>query len=85
MYETMTVPGENADVDAFNLLNAVLRNNWLAASAVSQHGDYEQMLATMTAWLSIVLLGLAPEDRDHILGHFRSIITEGDDAKVIAL
>jgi hypothetical protein len=76
MYENMSVPGENADADAFNLLSAVMHNDWFAAQVISEHQPHghEKMLATMTAWLSIVLLGLDPDDREHILAHFRDVL-----------
>ena len=76
MYENLSVPGENADADAFNLLNAVMRNDWFAAQLISEHQPHghEGMLATMTAWLSIVLLGLDPADCEHILEHLRDVI-----------
>ena len=72
--QDMTCPGDNPDVDAFNLLNAVLANNWLAAQAISEHGDPEEMLATIVAWLAIALESMSDTARAAFIARMRALV-----------
>ncbi len=70
------VPGDNARADAVNLILAAVNGQDRMAELIvnrQPNGDLENLLGTVTALAVIVLGGIEPGMRDHVLTHFASI------------
>lgn len=75
------VPGENAEVDAYNLLLASLTNHDLWFNSVIEHqANMRQMgdvLAVVTAWLTLMYQNMTTAQRELMLKLTREVAREG--------
>jgi hypothetical protein len=71
------VPGQDASRDAFNILQAVRHDDPLMVRMIMEHQTSEwgteDIMATMTAWLALVLRAMPAECAEHFVGHLRDI------------
>lgn len=76
-YYISQVPGEDADRDAFNLLQAIRHDDKLMASLMIRHqitdDGLEKMVATLAAWLTIALRATPEKYANITVAHFRAI------------
>jgi hypothetical protein len=77
-YYVESVPGDNSRADAVNLLLASLDGNDLFPETIvdrQPEGCLIPILGSMTAMFMILLMSVHPDDREHIVGHFREHAT----------
>jgi len=75
-----SVPGDSADADAYNILQAGLAGNWLYVKTIMDHqvdpSGAESILAVVLAWMVIVLKGFPSGTMHHITNHLREMVEE---------
>jgi hypothetical protein len=77
-YYVESVPGDSPRADAVNLLLASLDGNDLFPETIvdrQPEGCLIPILGSMTAMFMLLLMSVHPDDREHILGHFREQAT----------
>lgn len=74
------VPGEDAEIDAYNLILASLTHHDLWFESVIDHQiDMKHMgevLAVVTAWLELAYRDMNPEDREMTLAYYRALASQ---------
>lgn len=77
------VPGENAEIDAYNLVLAALKDHDLWFESVCDHQDtvikMGEVLAVVTSWLVMMYQNMKPVEREMLLAGYREIAAKNVD------